>query len=404
MDTTRIEASFPRLEEHMHLAGYSEAYVRRVGECLRRMLPLMREWHGWDDAVAWADELRGPQARRQLRACIAILRQFDEEDILPRTPEARRHVRGNAYDLLGDGFRAVCDDYASSDAASAKKPTTVRNETLNAASFFRKLEAAGCDGPEDVTEDDVLRVLADADGLPAYSRSHVQRVRAVLEGAGQLRLLSLVSQPRAWRKVGDALDDEERARVVAALEDPASGLSARDRAMGALMLFAGMRACDVASLRLDSVDWDLDRITFEQQKTGSEVTLPLTAAVGNAIYDYVVGERGASDSPYVFLSREWPYGRLEASSVYGSASRIYDAAGVRCEGGERRGTHLLRRTAASSMMAAGISREVIASTLGHASRESTEAYLVANVEALRACALDVSRFPVREGALTDEGI
>ena len=23
MDTTRIEASFPRLEEHMHLAGYS---------------------------------------------------------------------------------------------------------------------------------------------------------------------------------------------------------------------------------------------------------------------------------------------------------------------------------------------------------------------------------------------
>ena len=118
----------------------------------------------------------------------------------------------------------------------------------------------------------------------------------------------------------------------------------------------------------------------------------------------MVGERGASDSPYVFLSREWPYGRLEASSVYGSASRIYDAAGVRCEGGERRGTHLLRRTAASSMMAAGISREVIASTLGHASRESTEAYLVANVEALRACALDVSRFPVREGALTDEGI
>jgi aryl-alcohol dehydrogenase-like predicted oxidoreductase len=85
----------------------------------------------------------------------------------------------------------------------------------------------------------------------------------------------------------------------------------------------------------------------------------------------------------VFLSREWPYGRLKAGSVYNAASRIYDAAGVRCGGGERRGTHLLRRTAASSMMAAGISREVIASTLGHASRESTETYLVADVEALQ---------------------
>lgn len=404
MDTTRIESSFPRLEGHMLSAGYSETYVRRIGECMRRMLPLMPEWGGWDDALDWANGLCGPSMRAHLRVYIAILRQFDEEGVLPRTPEARRHVRSNAYDLLGDGFRAVCDDYAASDAASAKKAATVHKEVLGAASFFRKLEAAGCDGPEDVTEGDVLRVLTDGDGLPAYGRSHAQRVRAVLDGAGQRRLLSLVPRPRAWRKVGDALDDDERARLVAALGDPGSGLSARDRAMVALMLFAGMRACDVAALRLDSVDWGLDRITFEQQKTGSEVTLPLTAPVGNAIYDYVVGERGPSDNPFVFLSREWPYGRMSSHSVYNAAGRAYDAAGVRRGEGERRGTHLLRRTAASSMMAAGATREVIASTLGHASRVSTETYLVARADALRTCALDVSRFPIREGALADEGV
>ncbi|MBR3315774.1 MAG: tyrosine-type recombinase/integrase [Atopobiaceae bacterium] len=404
MDTTRILEAYPRLEEHMRSSGYSDGYVRKLGECLRRMLPMMPGWECWDDASSWADGIPGDGARPYLRPYVVILRRFYERGALPRSSQSGRHMRENAYDLLCDGFRAVCDEYSSSEAASSKKPTTVRNEVLNAAAFLRKLESLGCEGPGDVTEEDVLRVLTDEDGLPVYSRSHVQRVRAVLEGAGQRRLLSLVPQPRAWRKVGDALDDEERARVVAALEDPGSGLSARDRAMGALMLFAGMRACDVASLRLASVDWNLDRITFEQQKTGSEVTLPLTAPVGNAIYDYVAGKRGASDSPYVFLSREWPYGRLKASSVYNAASRIYDAAGVRRGGGERRGTHLLRRTAASSMMAVGTSREVIASTLGHASRESTETYLVADVEALRACALDVSRFPVREGALDDEGV
>ena len=404
MDTTRVESSLPRLEEHMLSSGYSKTYARRVGECLRRMLPLMPSWESWDDAFAWADGIRGPQARAHLRVYVEILRQYDEEGILPRTTGARRHARTNAYDLLGGGFRAVCDSYASSGAAAAKKPTTVRNEVLNAASFFRKLEAAGCKGPDDVEEVDVLGVLVGDDGLPAYSRSHVQRVRAVLEGAGQLRLLSLVPQPRAWRKVGDALSGEERARVVAALEDPGSGLSARDRAMGTLMLFAGMRACDVAALRLDSVDWELDRISFAQQKTGSEVVLPLTAAVGNAIYDYVTGERGPSDSPFVFLSHEWPYGRLKAGSVYNAACRIYDAAKVRCGGGDGRGTHLLRRTAASAMLFGGASREVVASTLGHASRASTETYLVADAEALRTCALDVSRFPLREGALDDEGV
>ena len=67
--------------------------------------------------------------------------------------------------------------------------------------------------------------------------------------------------------------------------------------------------------------------------------------------------------------------------------------------GDGRGTHLLRRTAASAMLSEGASREVIASTLGHASRESTETYLVADAEALRTCALDVSRFPLGKGAL-----
>jgi integrase len=336
--------------------------------------------------------------------CIEILRQYDEEGILPRTTDARRHVKTNAYDLLGSGFRAVCDSYASSGAAAAKKPTTVRNEVLNAASFFLKLEGLGCAGPDYVEEEDVLRVLADADGRPVLGHSHVQRVRSVLEGSGQLRLLSLVPLPRAWRKVGDALTGDELARVAEALSDPSSGLSARDRAIVTLMLRTGMRACDAASLRVESVDWELDRIAFVQQKTGSEVVLPLTAAVGNAIYDYVSGERGPSDSPFVFLSHEWPYGGLKASSLYGVVGRVLDAAGVRCSPGDRRGTHLLRRTAASAMLAGGASREVVAATLGHASRESTDAYVVADVEALRTCALDVSRFPVREGALDHEGV
>lgn len=404
MDTTRVESSLPRLQEHMLTCGYSEEYVGRVGECLKRMLPHMPSWEGWDDAIAWADGVPGGGRRPYLRVYVTLLRQLDEGGVLPRTPEARRHVKTSAYDLLGDGFRAVCDAYASSESAAAKKPTTVRNEVLNAASFFLKLEGLGCAGPDCVEEEDVLRVLADADGRPVLGHSHVQRVRSVLEGSGQLRLLSLVPLPRAWRKVGDALTGDELARVAEALSDPSSGLSARDRAIVTLMMHTGMRACDAASLRVESVDWELDRIAFVQQKTGSEVVLPLTAAVGNAIYDYVSGERGPSDSPFVFLSHEWPYGGLKASSLYGVVGRVLDAAGVRCSPGDRRGTHLLRRTAASAMLAAGASREVVAATLGHASRESTDAYVVADVEALRTCALDVSRFPVREGALDHEGV
>ena len=51
------------------------------------------------------------------------------------------------------------------------------------------------------------------------------------------------------------------------------------------------------------------------------------------------------------------------------------------------------------MMSAGVDRSVIAATLGHASPASAESYMSADVEGLRRRALDVSRFPIAEGAL-----
>ena len=52
------------------------------------------------------------------------------------------------------------------------------------------------------------------------------------------------------------------------------------------------------------------------------------------------------------------------------------------------GTHMLRRRAATSMVAAGTPMKVVADVLGHAEVQTTTAYLRIDVEGLRAVAAE----------------
>ena len=146
--------------------------------------------------------------------------------------------------------------------------------------------------------------------------------------------------------------------------------------------------------------WEADEISIVQQKTGSPLTLPLTPKVGNAIFDYVTEERGANADAHLFVSTKWPFGGLTAASVYKTSCAVLDAAGVRCGDGDARGARLFRRRAATAMLGGGIDRAVAASVLGHTDAKTTERYMQADVEGLRAHAsLDVSRF-----SRADEGV
>jgi len=133
---------------------------------------------------------------------------------------------------------------------------------------------------------------------------------------------------------------EEADAIRNALSCPDSGLCMRDRAIGTLLFFTGIRGCDLLSMKLSDIDWEKEEIYIIQQKTGVRLTLPMPAAVGNAIYDYVTMERPLSEEAYIFLCRAKPYGPLSRGSVWEAVSKVYRAAGVRQGEGERQGTAL----------------------------------------------------------------
>ena len=212
------------------------------------------------------------------------------------------------------------------------------------------------------------------------------------------RILAYLPQIRPRRKNIQFLTKEEVVSLRLAIDDENSGLSLRTRAIGKLLFYTGIRACDIAEMKHTAINWEADEIYIpQQQKTGQPLVLPLTATVGNSIFDYLENGRPESSDDHLFLGELYPHYPVEAGAVWHYAAKIYNEASIRQEKGDRRGTHLFRHNVASSFLGSGIARPVISDTLGHTDPISLDAYLHSDIVHLKECALSIEMFPVNEG-------
>jgi integrase len=147
-------------------------------------------------------------------------------------------------------------------------------------------------------------------------------------------------------------------------------------------------------MTLDAVDWENDRIHFHQQKTGVPLELPLSAMVGNAIYDYLSSGRPDSGERHLFLCLTRPFTPLDSRSIGNITGKIMKEAGIRQFPGMRKGAHIFRHHMASALLGNGIPQPVISRALGHTAPDSLEPYLRADFIHLKECALDIANFPV----------
>jgi len=122
------------------------------------------------------------------------------------------------------------------------------------------------------------------------------------------------------------------------------------------------------------------------------LTLPLPPLVVTKLARYVLDERPASDAQEVFLRLKAPHIALtDHASIYMIINKAFRASGVE---DVKVGSRALRYNAASKLLQAGAALPTISAILGHAHSDSTNVYLNADTERLRACVL-----PLPEGAL-----
>ncbi len=159
--------------------------------------------------------------------------------------------------------------------------------------------------------------------------------------------------------------------------DRRSALGRRDYAMILMLLRLGLRRGEVASLRLDDVDWRAGELLVHG-KGGREDRLPLPADVGEAIAGYLQRGRPRGEHREVFLRARAPFEPIVSGTVSSTVRRACRRAGI-----AEVGAHRLRHTVACEMVAAGVPLVEIAQVLRHRSLQSTAVYARVDVEQLR---------------------
>lgn len=163
----------------------------------------------------------------------------------------------------------------------------------------------------------------------------------------------------------------------------------RDYAIIQLGISSGLRAGDIANLKLKDVDWKNNEIHLTQGKTKQPLLLPLEERAGNAIIDYILNGRPKSESPYMFLRSLAPYTKFKDGVSVSCVFRKYlKSAGIVRTTGDGKTFHGLRRTLGmKNMVIQGIPVTTVSQVLGHRSPETAKQYISLDTNGLKQCAL-----------------
>jgi site-specific recombinase XerD len=196
---------------------------------------------------------------------------------------------------------------------------------------------------------------------------------------------SLIEFPQSYRHAGIPRSIRwEQVEQVLDCIDRRSGCGKRDYAMLLLLATYGLRACEVAALRLDDLDWRNERLKIRDRKMGNTTTYPLSAVVGAAIIDYLKNARPATTCREVFMRSAAPLAPIGHAAVVCRAAHFIRKAGISVP---RAGSHVLRHSCVQHLLNAHFSLKHIGDYVGHRSASSTQIYGKIAIEQLREIAL-----------------
>ena len=316
------------------------------------------------------------------------------------TNEAR-HIqpvgaKRGAYSKLNPQFAEIVDYFCSSEKNAARlSDSSIRGSASKATQFFYYIQKKGLISFDDVKEDDVVSFFI-KDGKPVYETSYRYRLSEFFESVSEkYPVLSSFSTwlpyVRVTRKNIQYLTNEEVCLIKNVCASAESDLPLLCRAVVLLLLYTGLRGCDVAALTLDSILWESSMISLVQKKTSVPLTIPLPTVVGNALYDYLERER-KSDSRSFFITATGK--DFKSSDVSYCVKKVFMAAGIRQNKGDRQGAHIFRHHLAASLLEHEVAQPVISQILGHTNPVSIQAYLRADMKHLRDCALSIEDYPL----------
>jgi site-specific recombinase XerD len=263
---------------------------------------------------------------------------MDLFDYLEWQGRSRRRRDGNVIALTG---------------ARGTAPATINRRIAAVRALFEFLVVSG------VRAENPVPVARRSSGLRAPARGMLGHIAPSRPRSGG----RLVRQARV---LPEALDVEEVAAFLADLG------THRDRAIVLVMLLGGLRAGEVRSLKLADIDMGLGQVRVVG-KGNRERVVPVDRAFFVELGAYLRSERpsGISTRECFVVLRGPTTGRAMTEAGMRSVFRSHRVS----SGSVRVRPHRLRHTYGTELAAAGIDLLVLRQLMGHASPETTAAYV-----------------------------
>jgi site-specific recombinase XerD len=304
---------------------------------------------------------------------------------------ARRYVRagGEQLAVLAPSWQSAIDAFDQDLRRRAVAEKTRTAYAIDTAQFGRWAAAHGLE-PSTVDVRALRRYAASLSGQ-GNAPSTVARKLAALRGLFRVQVeagargenpAELLSSPKRAGHLPRVLKAAELADLLDRI--PAgSPLELRDRAMFELAYACGLRAEELVSLELTSVDFDSESVRVEG-KGGRTRIVPAGEHALRALERYLSQARPALDtdsSPTLFLSKTGR--RLSTSDVRRRLRTWAREAAARRPGLSDVHPHALRHSFATHLLEGGADLRAIQELLGHAAISTTQVYTRVEASRLR---------------------
>lgn len=198
----------------------------------------------------------------------------------------------------------------------------------------------------------------------------------------------LLSAPRARdHRVRPCMKQDETNQLIREI-DRSTSAGKRDFAILALAATTGLRAGDIASLKLADVNWRKNELRIVQGKTDAALLLPLSKGVLTAVADYILNGRPETTDSHLFIRSCAPYKNLQDGVSVACIFRKYlKAADINHTLDDGRTMHGLRRAIATQMVTEKVPVTTVAQVLGHTGMKATKQYISTDLAGLRNCVI-----------------
>lgn len=321
-------------------------------------------------AEQFATERRA-SGRSRLRSTRAVLPLLDYLRDLGVVPAAVRAAPSTPADVLIERYSAYLLERRGLAASSVRNYAGVARTFLS----WRERAAGGLslEGLDAAAVSEFV-LLESRRCSVGSAKCMVTRLRALLrflhvEGEIERDLAGAVPSVASWRLASlvKALDARSVAQLLLSC-DRRTRVGRRDFAILTMLSRLGLRAGEVAALRLSDVDWRAGEVLIRGKGSRQE-RLPLPADVGETLAGWLARGRPRCESALVFTRLRAPHGGLSPGAVSQIVRRACQRAGLAMVG-----AHRLRHTAATEMLRAGGSLTEVGQVLRHRGRDTTSIY------------------------------